>query len=62
MININTASIEELKELPGIGDSKALAIVQYRQENGNFTCIEDIMNISGIKEGAFNKIKALITV
>ena len=53
---------EELKELPWIGDSKALAIVQYRQENGNFTCIEDIMNISGIKEGAFNKIKALITV
>ena len=62
LININTASKEELKELPGIGDSKALAIVQYRQENGNFTCIEDIMNISGIKEGAFNKIKALITV
>ena len=62
LININTASKEELKELRGIGDSKALAIVQYRQENGNFTCIEDIMNISGIKEGAFNKIKALITV
>lgn len=62
MININTASREELMTLPGIGETKADSIISYRNENGRFNSIEDIMKISGIKEGAFEKIKSYITV
>ena len=62
MININTASREELMTLPGIGEAKADSIISYRYKNGPFNSIEDIMNISGIKEGAFEKIKCYITV
>lgn len=62
LININTASKEELMTLPGIGESKAESIISYRNQNGYFNSIEDIMNISGIKEGAFEKIKDFITV
>lgn len=62
MVNINTASREELMTLPGIGESKADSIISYRNENGRFNSIEDIMKISGIKEGAFEKIKSYITV
>ena len=62
LININTADAEVLKTLPGIGDSKANAIISYRQEHGFFTSIEDIMKINGIKEGVFNNIKDYITV
>lgn len=62
LININTASIEELKVLPGIGDAVAGKIVKYRTENGDFTCIEDIMKVSGIKDKLFSKIKDQITV
>lgn len=62
LININTASIEELKVLPGIGDAVAGKIVSYRTENGNFSCIEDIMKVSGIKNKLFSKIKDQITV
>ncbi len=62
LININTASKEQLMTLPGIGESKANSIITYRQENGKFAKIEDIMNISGIKNAAFEKIKDLITV
>lgn len=62
VININTASKEQLMTLPGIGESKAESIIRYREETGRFNSIEDIMNISGIKEGAYNKIKELITV
>lgn len=61
-VNINTADIDELMTLPGIGEAKARSILEYRDEVGLFEDIEDIMNISGIKEGAFNKIKDLITV
>lgn len=56
-ININSASKEELMTLSGIGESKAAQILSYREENGRFKKIEDIMNISGIKEGVFAKIK-----
>lgn len=56
-VNINTASREELMTLSGIGESKADQILSYREENGRFEKIEDIMNISGIKEGVFAKIK-----
>lgn len=61
-VNINTADREELMTLPGIGESKADAILRYREEHGGFSSIEDIMNISGIKQGAFDKIKDLITI
>lgn len=62
IININTASKEELMTLPGIGESKAESIISYREKHGRFVTIEDIMNISGIKEAAFNKIKDFICV
>lgn len=61
-VNINTASEQELMTLSGIGESKASAIVSYRETNGAFHQIEEIMNISGIKEGVFSKIKDYITV
>lgn len=62
LVNINTASKDQLMTLTGVGESKANAIINYRDENGFFKTIEDIMNIRGIKEGLFNKIKDQITV
>ena len=56
-VNINTASAEELMTLTGIGEAKAESIICYREENGRFQRIEDLMEISGIKEGVFEKIK-----
>lgn len=61
-VNLNTADAAALKTLPGIGDSRAAAILAFRQENGAFSCIEDIMKVSGIKQAAFDKIKDRITV
>lgn len=61
-IDINTASEAELCNIPGIGATRAAAIVAYRQEKGGFTSIEDIMNVSGIKEGTYDKIKDRIKV
>lgn len=61
LVNINTAEKEELMELPGIGESKAEAIISYRNKSGGFKDITEIMNISGIKEAVFNKIKDYIT-
>ena len=61
-ININTASEAELCNIPGIGATRAAAIVAYRQEKGGFSSIEDIMNVSGIKEGTYEKIKDSIKV
>lgn len=60
-ININTADKEELKTLPGIGDAKADSIISYREANGPFGAIEDLMNVEGIKEGVFHKIEDKIT-
>ena len=62
LININTADISALTALPGIGESRAKDIVAYRNSVGNFSRIEDIMNVNGIKEAAFNKIKDYICV
>lgn len=61
LLNINQASKEDLMTLPGIGEAKAMLIIDYRTEHGSFTRPDDLMKISGIKEGVFNKIKALIT-
>ena len=61
-ININTASREELKTLPGIGDLKAEAIIAYREEFGDFASVEDIKNVSGIKDGSYERIKDFIKV
>ena len=62
LININTASKEELKTLPGIGDGIAGKIIDYREKSGSFKTIEDIMKVSGIKDKLFSKIKDMITV
>ena len=61
LVNINKASKEELMSLPGIGERKAEAIIKYRNSK-SFSNIEDIMNISGIKEAAFSKIKDKICI
>ena len=61
-ININTAPEARLCEIPGIGATRAAAIAAYRQEHGGFSSIEEIMNVSGIKEGTYAKIKDRITV
>ena len=57
LVNINQASKEELMTLPGIGESKADKIIAYREANGRFNSPEGIMEISGIKDGLYNKIK-----
>lgn len=61
-VNINTATLEELTTLPGIGDTRARAIIDYREQNGAFGNIEDIMQVTGIKEKSFSKIKDSICV
>lgn len=61
-ININTATKTDLETLPGIGESTALKIIEYRKEKGKFKLIEDIKPVNGIGENKFNKIKELITV
>lgn len=60
LININQASREDLMTLPGIGKAKADMIITYREEHGRFATIEEIKNISGIKDGVYNKICDLI--
>lgn len=61
-LDLNRADVAALMELPGIGQSKAEAIVGYREEHGSFSRTEDLMKIEGIKEGVFNKIKDRIKV
>lgn len=61
-VNINTAGLEELMTLPGIGESKAQAIIQYREEHGDFQNVEELTNISGIKSGVYEKIKELVRI
>ena len=62
LVNINQADLAELMTLAGIGEAKAQLIIDYRTENGSFSSIEDIMKISGIKEGIYNRIKDQITI
>ncbi|MDD4715194.1 MAG: helix-hairpin-helix domain-containing protein [Oscillospiraceae bacterium] len=61
-VNINTATESQLDSLPGIGPTRASAIVEYRTKHGPFQSIRDIMKVSGIKDGVFSKIKDYITV
>ena len=60
--NLNTASVSELMELPGIGETKANAIVAYRDAHGGFQKVEDLMDIPGIKDGVYSKIADRIYV
>jgi competence protein ComEA len=61
-INLNTATVAQLETLPGIGKSTAERILEYRQKNGGFKKVEDLMNVRGVGEKSFLKMKALITV
>ena len=62
LININTASEDLLCEIDGIGSTLAQRIIEYRETNGNFTCVEDLMKVKGIGEAIFGKMKPFITV
>lgn len=62
IVNINTASLTELQNLSGIGKSKAEAIIKYREQNGNFKNIEELLNVDGIGEKIYEEIKSNITV
>jgi competence protein ComEA len=62
LVNINTASIAELDTLPGIGPTTAQKIIDYREQNGLFRSIEDIINVSGIGPATYERLKDLITV
>ncbi|WP_196001175.1 helix-hairpin-helix domain-containing protein [Clostridium sp. 1001271B_151109_B4] len=61
-ININTADLSKLKDIPGIGDVKANSIIMYREENGGFKTIEELKNVDGIGEKTFEKIKDNIKI
>lgn len=62
LININTATAEQLTSLKGIGEVKAAAIVEYRREHGNFSCADDLLNVNGIGEKTLENIRNQITV
>jgi comEA protein len=62
LINLNTATAVELEKLPGIGPATAKLVVEYREKNGTFKKVEELMNVKGIGEKTFLKLKALITV
>ncbi len=61
-LNINTANAQQLQELPGIGPSLAERIIKYRQENGKFNSVEELLNISGIGEKKLEEIRELVDV
>lgn len=61
-VNLNTATAEQLKTLPGVGDSRAQSIIAYRESSGGFQTEEEIMRVDGIKEGMYSKLKDLIRV
>jgi competence protein ComEA len=61
-INLNTADVATLEQLPGIGEVRAQAIINYRQANGPFNTIEDILNVKGIGPETFAQIRESITV
>jgi competence protein ComEA len=61
-VNLNSATVEQLQKLPGIGPKTAVRIVEYRQKSGGFKKIEELMNVRGVGEKSFLKIKNQITV
>ena len=61
-INLNTATAAQLDSLPGIGKATAERILEYRQKNGSFKKVEDLMNVRGVGEKSFLKLKPLVTV
>ena len=62
VVNLNTATAAELESLPGIGKSTAQRILEYRQKSGGFKKVEELMNVKGIGEKSFLKLKPLVTV
>jgi competence protein ComEA len=62
IVNLNSATVQQLDGLPGIGAKMAARIIDYRQKNGGFKKVEDLMNVQGIGEKNFLKLKPLITI
>lgn len=62
VVNINTASVTELQELPGVGAKTAARIVDYRTKKGPFRKIEELMNVQGVGEKSFLKLRSQLTV
>jgi competence protein ComEA len=62
VVNLNTATLADLQELPGIGEKTAERIIEYREKNGPFKKIEELMNVRGIGEKAFLKLRSQLTV
>lgn len=62
LVNLNTATLAQLEALPGLGAAVARRILDYREKNGNFKKVEDLMNVKGIGEKSFLKLKPLVTV
>ncbi len=62
MVNLNTATVAQLETLPGIGPATAQRILEYRQKSGGFKKVEELMNVRGIGEASFLKIKPLVSI
>ena len=62
VLNLNSATQADLEKLPGVGAATAKSIIEYRQKNGGFKKVEELMNVKGIGEKSFLKLKALVTV
>jgi len=60
-VNLNTATVEQLSELPGVGEHLAARIIEYRQKSGGFKSTQELMNVKGIGEQSFQKIESLLT-
>lgn len=60
-VNLNTASVQQLSELPGVGERLAARIIEYRQKSGGFKSTQELMNVQGIGERSFQKIESLLT-